>query len=78
MTFAEFYEEALDTPLTTDQKRTCDAIEEKYRKDGNFDSCVSTVRGGGPRSSICAQLIAIFSLYLKCEEKKEEIRSKCN
>ena len=70
MTFAEFCEEALDTPLTTYQKRTCDAIEEKYRKDGNFDSCVSTIGRGGPRSTVCAQLVAFFSLYLKCEEKK--------
>ena len=70
MTFAEFCEAALDTPLTKYQKRTCDAIEEKYRKDGNFDSCVSTIRSGGPRSTICTPLIALFSLYLKCEEKK--------
>lgn len=68
MTFAEFCEAINGAPLTTDQKRTCDAIEEKYRKDGNFDSCVSTVRGGGSRSTTCLQLIALFSLYSKCEE----------
>lgn len=68
MTFAEFCEEALDTPLNEFQKRLCDAAEEKYRKDGNFDSCVSTIRKGGPSSTMCAQIIAFFSLYLKCEE----------
>lgn len=68
MTFAEFCEAVSDTPLHEFQKRTCDAMEEKYRKDGNFDSCVSTIRGGGPRSTVCAQLITIFSLYVKCEE----------
>jgi len=68
LTFAEFCELVSDTPLNEFQKHTCDAIEEKYRKDGNFDSCVPTMRGGGPRSIICDQLIALFSLYLKCEE----------
>lgn len=68
MIFAEFCEAVSDTPLHEFQKHTCDAIEKKYRKDGNFDSCVSTVRGGGPRSMTCAQLIAYFSLYKKCEE----------
>ena len=68
MTFAEFCEEALDTPLTKYQKRTCDAMEEKYRKDGNFNSCASTIMRGGPRSTVCTQLITLFSLYSKCEE----------
>ena len=68
MTFAEFCEGISDTTLTKYQKRTCDAIEEKYRKDGNFDSCASTIMRGGSRSTICSQLIALFSLYLKCEE----------
>lgn len=68
MTFAEFCDECLDAPLSKYQKRMCDTIEKKYRKDGNFDSCVSTVRGGGPRSTICTQLMLLFYFYLKHEE----------
>ena len=73
MTFAEFCEEALDTPLTEYQKHICDAIEEKYRKDGNFDSRELMIGRGAPRSLtlVCTQLITLFSLYVKCEEESD-------
>ncbi len=87
MTFAEYCEWVLDAPLTTDQKRTCDAMEERYRKDGNqfaiklaidlylkapgmCESCQLIINRGGPKSTICSQLIELFSLYLKCEEEE--------